>query len=187
MANLFDGYGDAELDPGLWFPLERRLRPGEIYDPTHPNPTATGPGPAVELKDSPIAFRIRLLPDNVDERITRKWSGNKLLQRYKKGAAIVEGTRDRAQAIRFEKAAWALRESLNAEVTARDEDLRKILTSALGREVALGEPVLIDGHLTDDLKRKLFDARPKLFYFVWDRAGLLAASEAEAEEGKEEG
>jgi len=189
---LFDGYTDAEADPGLWFPWHRALKPGEEYDLEHPNPTGnflTGawqPGPKVELKDTPIAFRIRAIPDDMDERIIRRWQGTKVEQRFKKGATIINQHRGKNRAMNLERGIWCLRDSINATITPRDEGFREALASAVGAEVKMGEPVCVDKHWTDDLKKLAFNSKPDLLLFVLKRAGILAAESNEDEEGKEE-
>ncbi len=169
---LLDGYSDPEKDPGRWFPLERAIRSGEEFDPA-----------AKENAGVP-ALRVRLIPDDVDDRFWTKYFGAKIKQVFKKGASIQSSERWKHTALANDKAAWALLDSANLEIRARDEGFAKILSDALGRDVKVGEAVCVDGHWTNELKKAVFNLRTKVRLFVFKHAGQLADEEDEAEEGK---
>jgi hypothetical protein len=143
--------------------------------------------PAAKENDGQTAFKIRMMPENVDDRITRRYFGDKVRQKFLRGAQVFDHDRRKNTAARLDKGCWSLLDSINLSVTPRDEGYAKIVSAAVGREVKIGETVSVDGHWTDDLKKAIFNQRTTLLLFVLKRAGILAAEDAETEEGKEEG
>lgn len=174
---LFDDFTDPEQDPGTWFVFSDAKRPEEIKDDERP----------AYLKEHPDALLclVRRLPEKEDARIDRAFLGERSTYSYKGDERVVRLKRHKAAGMQVAKAAYCLKDTVNADIGAGDRERADFYASALGREVVIGEQVRLDGHWTKAVREHALREAIALRNFVLrcnDALNLQAEGE---EEGKD--
>lgn len=106
-----------------------------------------------EVEKVPVYFILRRMPADMsnklakayrDERQVKDLIGNERTEYYFKP--------EKEQALKEEKARWMLRGSENFVIGIDDDAAAEMYSEALGREVKVGENILLDGHWNDRVR-----------------------------------
>jgi len=128
---LFEAYGNPDNDEGNW---------------------------VVYQKEGDIQFRVRQIPDKVDAQMQKKVTGRRIQTvKFRRGVSESDVDLDESAALAVERARYALLDSKNLKIVARDEEGASDITKALGAPVKIGEQVCLDGHWTQAVKDYVFE------------------------------
>lgn len=124
-------------------------------------------------------LKIRRLPKSKESELQFRHYGRKLV--WKNGRREID--REALDAYAIDKACYALLDSKDfPEIEADDAEVAELLSKAMGRAVAVGEKVKVDGTWSDELKRLLFDSYGDFAAFVNAKADAAAGLSDEDEE-----
>jgi hypothetical protein len=145
----------APADRGVWFTFTEDRNTGEK-----------------------VEFEVRRIPAAVAKEIENDVLGWKRQTKVKKGVQLIDYTVEESEEMTYRKAVYALRNSRGgAELPAVD-------VPALAAIDGASEFVTLDGRLTDEVKRQVFEAFPNIALWVVEKANTLDAQAQEEEEGK---
>lgn len=172
---LFEARADAEAHPGQWWP----------FDPDHEPPRGEY-DPRANGNADRVSVLIRPLPQDKAEQIDRDVFGHlPLAGRRRRRTSQTKAAEMFAEAQRI-KACWAMRDTTNGEIGVADEQMAAKVGKAVGRDVKVGDTVLVDGHWNDELKIELFRWNRDAYDRVVDLMLRTTREEAAEERGKDE-
>ena len=74
--------------------------------------------------------------------------------------------------VAFEQAAYAWTDCKNFTTVVRDKEGATLFSKELGKRIAVGSEVVLDGKLTDKLKIAIFNQNTKIYEKITDMANL---------------
>jgi hypothetical protein len=150
-------YAATDTDPGEWFVWREEA------------------GAKLEVK-------VRRLPPVEDRRIDLKHFGRKRQITYSKKGAVQDLDLQASDKANREKAAYCMVETRGFELEVAGPEAAERLTGLLGKPVAVGQAVQLDGRWTDDLKDLVFGGLPELVDWIGGRARALSGRDEEEEQ-----